>query len=101
MAIRRSNDMLIEMIVKKLEPLSKKYLKLADPLHFEEISRRFALLTPQLVDSSLTKISQVYQNLNMTVSSVVLVRYALALMHQQAILLPDIGPTKCVSGYMN
>lgn len=98
MAIKRSNDMLVEMIVKKFEPFSKKYLKSVDPLNLEEVSRRFALLSPQLVASCLEKISQVYLNLKMTLSSVDLVRYTLALMQQKVIILPDIGPTKCVSG---
>lgn len=96
--MNRSNKRLIATIVKRFKSLSKKYLKLTNPLHIEEVSRRFALLTPDVVLSNFQKINQVYDELEITMSSVALIQFSLDLIQEMVIVLPDIGPSKCILG---
>lgn len=76
--------------------LSRKYRKLAEPSQFEEVSRRFALLTQPFVAECLEKVSETLRKLRITISEAVLVRKTLALMQQVIILLPEIGPSRCI-----
>lgn len=96
MAIQKSNEKIVGIIAKKMKVMSKKYLKLAEPSQFEEISRRFALLTKPFIVESLEKIDQIFQLLKMTVSYATIVYKTLSHMKQVVILLPDIGPPKCI-----
>lgn len=88
--------MIAEKVAKQAKILSGKYLKLIDQKNFEEISRRFSMLTEPFIAECLKKITSVLQDLKIPVSSATLVETLLATMIQLIVIIPKIGPSKCV-----
>lgn len=89
-------NVIAEKVTKQAKILSGKYLKLVDQKDFEEISRRFSMLTEPFITECLKKVTSVLQDLKIPVSSATLVQTLLATMTQLVVIIPQIGPTKCV-----
>lgn len=83
-------------MTKRAQTLSKKYLKTVEQENFEEISRRFSMLTEPFIAECFKKMNDVLHNLKITVSSATLVEKLLSLMAQLVVIIPEIGPTKCI-----
>lgn len=96
MEIKKSKKKIVEIIVNRVQTMQKKYLKTVDSSQLEEVSRRLSMLTRPFVAENLEKISQILYNLKINVSNSTLVHTTLSLMQATVILIPDIGPTKCV-----
>lgn len=90
------NKQTADMVVKKVKILSKRYLKTVDPDDFEEVSRRISTLTEPFIKDSVRIVSCILGNLKITVSSATLVSKLGSIMAQSAVIIPEIGRTKCV-----
>lgn len=96
-ATKKTNEAIIERVTKTVEKLSKQYLELVDTKDYDEISRRFAMLRTPFIENCLKKTNLILENLEIAVSSATLVQKLRETMTQAVILLPEIGPSKCVS----
>lgn len=88
--------MIIERVAKQAKILSEEYLKLVDQKDYEEISRRFSMLTEPFITECLKRVNQVLHELKIVVSGATLVEKLISIMTQLIVIIPGIGPTKCV-----
>lgn len=94
---KERNKEIVEKVTKKVQIMSEKYLKLVNPKDFEEVSRRFSMLTESFITERLMKIDSVLQKLKLTISAATLVEKLFSVMRLMVVVIPEIGPSKCVS----
>lgn len=85
-----------EKVTQKIQELSKTYLKLVEPKDFDEISRRFSMLTNLYIVTYLEKIDLVLRKLKISSSAAQLLERLLSLSARMVIIKPEIGLTRCV-----
>lgn len=87
-------DRIMEIIPVKVE----QYKRMIEPSNdFDEISRRFAVLTPQFVRQTVEKVDATYSLLELSVSASVIMTEISSSMMRHAILIPTIERVNCVS----
>lgn len=87
---------IVEKVANKCQIQAGKYVKMVDPEDYAEISRRFAILTEPFISDCLQSVNVTLQDLKIQVSAATSVRKLLSLMNHLVVILPEIGPSKCV-----
>lgn len=87
---------IVDKIMRNIRILSAKYTKSVDSADFEEFSRRFSVFSRSFVNDRLNIINKIFQQLQIPVSSAILVAKTIRAMETQAIVIPGIGLSKCV-----
>lgn len=87
---------IVDKIMRNLKILSAKYMKSVDLADFEEISRRFSVFSRTFVNGRLNIINEIFRKLQIPVSSAILVAKTIRIMETQAIVIPELGLSKCV-----
>lgn len=95
-ATKERSKEIIERVAKQAKKRSEEYLKLIDQKDYEEISRRFSMLTEPFITECLKRVNQVLHELKIVVSGATLVDRLISIMTQMLVIIPEIGPTKCV-----
>lgn len=93
---KEQNLDIVDRFMKNIEFFLAKYTKSIDPENVEEISRRFSVLSRPFVTNCLDKMNTMLQNLKVSVSSAELVSKTGRVMEILAIVIPEIGASKCV-----
>lgn len=89
------NTDIVDKIVENIEKLSDKYLKRVDPAIFDEVSRRFSMLTRPFVVNCFEKVNRVFQSLKIQVPSALVAARTIRSMEVQVLIIPRIGNSKC------
>lgn len=93
---KEQNLDIVDRFMKNIEFFLAKYTKSIDLANMEEISRRFSVLSRPFVTNCLDKMNTMLQNLKVSVSSAELVAKTGRVMEILAIVIPEIGTSKCV-----
>lgn len=86
---------LVDEIVKYMEKSSVKYMKKVDPDNFEEVSRRFSMLTRPLVVDCIRREHELFQILKMHIPPTLFAARAIRMMQLRVLTVPRIGNSKC------
>lgn len=97
LTLNKNKDILtiVNKIMKKLHPLKKKYAPSEHSPLFDEINRRFDMLTHSFVMDCVTYVREVYEKLQIEVPTSHIIYQTIVEMRIEAIVLPEIGQIQC------
>lgn len=87
---------IIDKILRNTKILSAKYIKSVDSADLEEISRRFSVFSRSFVTDRVNIMNEIFRKLQIPISSAILVAKTVRVMETQAIIIPEIGISKCI-----
>lgn len=87
---------ILEKVAKQAQTLSKKYLKLIHQKDFDEVSRRFSVLTEPFIALCMKMMNSIHNELKIQICSATLLQHLISIMHRLVVIIPEIGLTKCI-----